>query len=570
MRSSRRRAACFVALAAIAAARVGAQDPSPLSAGYDAEQRGDWAEAAVDYRKALHAGGNMAASVLGLERVFSELNHTDSLLPVLDTVIAQRPRDAVFRSVQLRALRMLGRQDDERGAFERWVRDAPRDPTPYRDYARALLEEGRPQAADSVLDRAQRALGSGREFLVETAQLRATMGLWDAAARAWRTVVDSAPDLSTSSAYALRPTPRPSRDKVRAIFLAPPVTLGARRALATVELAWGEGSDAWSALSSVRPDSATLAAWDEFGDAATAQGDWRTARDAYAGVLSASHAPPLPLARLAVRAGDAALRSGDAVSALALADRALATGIDSGTATRVVLPLKIRALAALSRANDADFTLRSYAKFADDSSRARLTRDVAWGYVRSGDIARAKSAVAAAGLGDDRELAGWLSLYAGDLGTARTALRQADAPTTDLVTALALLARTRADTAVVVGRAFVDLARGDTAAAATQFVAATDVVRDAAPLLLATAARLHAARHEDTEAIPLWKRVIDQYADAPEAPEADLEWGRALARGHDVQGALSRWEHLILTYPSSALVPQARREVEAARGSATS
>jgi tetratricopeptide (TPR) repeat protein len=557
-------------LFAILASRLTAQDQSPLGAGYDAEQRGDWAEAAADYRKALHAGGNTAASILGLERVFSELNHTDSLLPILDTVIAQRPRDAVFRSVQLRALRMLGRQDDERAAFERWVRDAPRDATPYRDYARALLEEGRARTADSVLDRAQRALGSGREFLVETAQLRATMGLWDASARAWRTVIDSAPDLSASAAYALRPTPAASRDKVRAVFIAPPITLGARRALATVELSWGEANDAWFALSSLRPDSTVLAAWDEFGDAAAAQGEWRTARDAFAAIMSASHAPPGAIARLAIRAGDAALRAGDAASALAFTDRALATGIDSGTATRVVIPLEIRALAALGRANDADVVLRAYAKFADDSARARFARDVAWGYVRSGDIARARTAVAAAGLGDDRELAGWLALYAGDLGTARIALRQADAPTADLVTALALLARTRADTAAVVGHAFVDLARGDTAAAATQFVAASDVVRDAAPLLLATAARLHAARHEESQAIPLWKRVVEQYADAPEAPEADLEWGRALARGHDVHGALSRWEHLILTYPSSALVPQARREVEAARGSATS
>jgi len=554
----------------ILGARAGAQDPSPLSAGYDAEQRGDWAEAATQYRKALHAGGNTAASVLGLERVFSELNHTDSLLPVLDTVIAQRPKDAVFRSVQLRALRMLGRQDDERTAFEHWLRDAPKDATPYRDYARALLEEGRPQSADSVLDRAQRALGSGREFLVETAQLRATMGLWDASARAWRTVVDSAADLSASSAYALRPTPPASRDKVRAIFMAPPVTLGARRALAIVELAWGAANDGWMALSSLRPDSAAIAAWDEFGDAAAAQSDWRTARDAFAAVANASRVQPPALARLAIRAGDAALRAGDATAALAFTDRALATGIDSGTAARVALPLKIRALAALGRASDADAALRAYAKFADDSARARLARDVAWGYVRSGDIDRARTAVAAAGLGDDRELAGWLALYAGDLGTARTALRQADAPTTDLVTALALLARTRADTAAVVGHAFVDLARGDTTAAATQFVAASDVVRDAAPLLLATAARLFAARREESQAIPLWKRVVEQYADAPEAPEADLEWGRALARGHDVQGALSRWEHLILTYPSSALVPQARREVEAARGSATS
>src|SRR5579872_7391134 len=334
-----------------------AQDQSALSAGYDAEQRGDWAEAAIDYRKSLHAGGNPAASILGLERVFSEMNHTDSLLPILDSVIAQRPKDAVFRSVQLRALRMLGRQDDERAAFERWVRDAPRDPTPYRDYARALLEEGRPQSADSVLDRAQRALGSGREFLVETAQLRATMGLWDASARAWRTIVDSAPDLAPTTAYALRPTPAASREKVRAIFLAPPVTLGARRALATLALTWGEANNGWAALSALRPDSVTLAAWDEFGDAAAAQGEWRGAREAFAAIANASHAPPGAIARLEIRAGDAALRSGDPSAALAFTDRALATGIDSGTATRVALPLKIRALAALGRANDADVAL---------------------------------------------------------------------------------------------------------------------------------------------------------------------------------------------------------------------
>jgi tetratricopeptide (TPR) repeat protein len=561
-------AAIVFALSAARSAR--AQEASALAAGYDAEQRGDWPTAVDSYRKALHAGGNTPAAVLGLERVYAELNHTDSLLPILDTVISQRPRDAVFRSVQLRALRMLGRSDDERAAFERWVHDSPRDATPYRDYARALLEEGKPRTADSVLDRAQRALGSGREFLVETAQLRASMGLWDAAARAWRTVVDSAPDLSPSAAYALRPTPAASRALVRTIFQAPPIALGARRTLATVELAWGDGHDGWSALSAVRPDSQAVVAWDEFGDAAAAQGDWRAARDAFTAVLDAKHGQPIIMARLAARAGDAALRAGDALSALALTDRALGSGIDSGTAARVVLPLKIRALAALGRAGDADFALRSYARFADDSARARLARDVAWGYVRSGDIAHARAAVAAAGLGDDRELAGWLALYSGDLGTARTALRQADAPTADLVTALALLARTHADSAVGVGRAFVALARGDTAAAATQFVAASDVVRDAAPLLLATAARLHTAKHEDGEAIPLWKKVVEQYGEAPEAPEADLEWGRALARGHDVQGAVSRWEHLILTYPSSALVPQARREVEAARGSATS
>jgi TolA-binding protein len=175
--------------------------------------------------------------------------------------------------------------------------------------------------------------------------------------------------------------------------------------------------------------------------------------------------------------------------------------------------------------------------------------------------------VSASTLADDDALGGWLALYAGDLKAARVALRQASAPSADLVTALAFLARTRSDSAPAAGRAFVQLARGDTAAAARAFVEASDAVPDAAPLLLATAARLHEARHEDAAAVPIWRTLVERYADAPEAAEADLEWGRALKRDRDVGGATARWEHLILTYPESALVPQARRELESARQS---
>ena len=43
---------------------------------------------------------------------------------------------------------------------------------------------------------------------------------------------------------------------------------------------------------------------------------------------------------------------------------------------------------------------------------------------------------------------------------------------------------------------------------------------------------------------------------APEAPEARLEWARALKRSGDPRCARGQLEHLILTYPTSALVPQ--------------
>jgi tetratricopeptide (TPR) repeat protein len=548
----------------VAGQRLTAQSSAALAEGYLLEQSSDWTGAAAAYRRALHEGNSQAA-LLGLERVYGQEGQTDSLLPLLDTLILQRPRDGIIRAVQLRALRMLGHADMEAAAFERWVRDSPRDPVPYREYARLLLDEGRARTADSVLDRAQRALGSGREFILETAQLRATLGLWLPAARAWRSALDTSGDYAATAAYSLRPTPDSARASVRAVLSAPPITLGSRRALANLELTWGSARLGWAALRVLPPNGAAAAQWFDFGEAAEDAGDWLVARDAFVAVLNAHVPNGPPGADLAARAASAAMHGGDAESAAALADQAMRQ-MDSLTAARTILGVRVRALASVGRADDAERVARAYAHWLDAAGRTQLRREIVWGYVRSGDLPRARSAIGAGdSIGDDRELTGWLALYAGDLKTARSALRQAGAPTPDLVTALALLARTQADSAPVVGRAFVQLVRGDTTAAAASFVEASDVVRDAAPLLLATAARLHTARHEDRLAMPLWRTVVERYADAPEAAEADLELGRALSRGHDVAGAITRWEHLILSYPESALVPQARHELDLAR-----
>jgi TolA-binding protein len=57
---------------------------------------------------------------------------------------------------------------------------------------------------------------------------------------------------------------------------------------------------------------------------------------------------------------------------------------------------------------------------------------------------------------------------------------------------------------------------------------------------------------------------VTQSPQSPEAPSSDLAWARALRREHHDAEAIARLEHLILTYPESALVPQARRELDAA------
>ena len=88
--------------------------------------------------------------------------------------------------------------------------------------------------------------------------------------------------------------------------------------------------------------------------------------------------------------------------------------------------------------------------------------------------------------------------------------------------------------------------------------------------MLNAAARIYSARHDDSSAIALWQRIVNDYASAPEAAEADLEWARTLRRTGDRTGAVQRLEHMILTYPRSALVPQARRELDLARQSVPS
>src|SRR5690606_3387056 len=107
--------------------------------------------------------------------------------------------------------------------------------------------------------------------------------------------------------------------------------------------------------------------------------------------------------------------------------------------------------------------------------------------------------------------------------------------------------------------------RADTAAAAAAFEAASRSVPDAASLLIASAARLHGAHGDLARSVALWQDVAGRYPASAEAPEAELEWARALRKGGDAAAAIARLEHLILTYPNSALVPQARRELELAR-----
>jgi tetratricopeptide (TPR) repeat protein len=552
-----------MALAAhLAPLTVAAQAPADTMAFYkalDLEAAGKYKDAAPLFRLALHTPASVNA-LLGLERVLAELGQSDSLLATLDTLIATNPKEETYRTVQLRTLQSLGKDAAMRAAFDKWVHEAPGNPAPYREYADLLLQKNRAAAADSVLASANQNLGSTKDLQLEVAQARAAQGQWVESARAWRQALIKADYLEQAAAYALAPTPSSSRPQVREIFMALPIEVSSRRALADLEMTWGSPADGWNALKNIPADSVAADAWSEFAKRAEAEDRWTLAREALEAALTWKHTPDFGL-----RAGTAALNAGDAGAALRLAPLADAHG-DSAVIARTYLPLYARALAALGRPAEAERLVAAYDRFISPGEHNSLIRTIAWGWVRTGDMNRARAALAATGAeGDSSDAAGWLALYEGNLKTARALLRGGTESTPELAAALAIIARLKTDSAPAIGKAFLALARGDSTAAAAQFVAAADaqpVVRSA---LLLAAAQIQERRGNAAGAITLWKRILDADKDSPEAPQAELEWARALRRSGDIPNATSHLEHLILTYSTSALVPQARRELELAK-----
>lgn len=552
------------------AAQGGARVPAvadtgdPLTVALDAEDRGDRRGAATAYRRALREGAaadgdRVAIALLGLERVWAELGWRDSIAPVVGELLQLRPADPVARGIQLRTLLALDRPAEAEQAWLSWRRAAPlADASPFREYARLLLERGRPLGADSVLAEAGRVLGGSAALAAEAAQLHVALGRWPSAAGAYRQTLDVDPYLEAAAQFALQRAPVPVRDSVRLAFLAPPLSPPARRVLANLELAWGEPRRAWNALAPLAPlDGAdsVVAAWQAFAERVEMAGAWLVARDVWQALDGRGGG-----VEARRRGAEAALRGGDAPGALALVRAKGARPSDS--LRLALLPVEVEALGALGRVEEAQQLVDDAGAALDPDLRRQLARPLVGAYLQRGDVARARRALEGSDLQDDDETVGWLALYEGDLTVARQRLVRAIAPRPEVVDALGVLARVRGDGARGLGAAFLALARRDSAQAARRFEALADSVGEgAAPAVLALAARLRGARGE-----PLWTRIHERHPASPEAAEALLALARVRRAAGDPPAAIAHLEALILGHPDSALLPQARRLLEELRG----
>lgn len=206
----------------------------------------------------------------------------------------------------------------------------------------------------------------------------------------------------------------------------------------------------------------------------------------------------------------------------------------------------------------------------DDYLRMRRQIAARWG--TQGDLAAADRLLEADSSVEALALRGRFRLYAGDLKGASDLWRDAGpfAGTREEATAragiLALLQPIQPDTLTGLGTAFQQLDRGDSLAAAEGFVrvGATLPVAGGRPEVTLLGGRIYAALGRPDEAERTLRAAV--VPDAPgTAAAALLELGRFYLGRERREEAVVTLERMILDYPGSALVPQARRLLDQAR-----
>jgi tetratricopeptide (TPR) repeat protein len=202
-----------------------------------------------------------------------------------------------------------------------------------------------------------------------------------------------------------------------------------------------------------------------------------------------------------------------------------------------------------------------------------LNRRIAWGWIRQGNLAAAERRMAGDSTVEGMALNGRIAVFRGDITGGVELLRMAGPyagtreEATDRTALLALLQPIEADSLPELGAALLRLARADSSDAAAGFekVAARLPVDKGGAELRLLAGRIERLRGDHGAAERLLRAAGTEAAPAT-APAAELELARLLVTLQRQAEAVTLLEHLILTYPTSALVPQARRLLDETRG----
>ncbi len=556
-----------------AAVPLVAQDP--MSRAFDLERRGSYAQAAELYRTVLKEKPAEVSALLGLERALTPINRLPEILPAVQAAIAADPGAPPIYAVALRAYATANLLDSLPGIVDRWAKAAPGDETPYREWAGAALQRRDRMMARRAYQLGRERLGKPDALAAELAQLAVAEQDWRGAVREWARAVRQLPGYRSSAIATLGTAPERTRSDILGALDKEP---GQEAAQIGVELRarWGDPLGALDALMAGLPASAPqqLDVLQGFLEQVRVESTtpYLQAQARTLEAIADRWTGAAQRARLRLESAQAYAASGDGPAARRMltqiaGDSGSGTAVQAG-ATATLIDLLIKE----GRADEASAQLDRYHSLLPVEDFLRLRRAVAARWGQSGETGRAETLLAADSSVEALALRGRFRLYAGDLKGASELWKEAGpfAGTREEATArsgmLALIQPIGPDTLVAFGTALRRLDAGDTLAAARLFEAVglglpPDAGRAEVTLL---AGQLYAMSHQQADAERVLLLAV--LKDAPSASAAALlELGRLRLAADRRDDATTALERMILDYPTSALVPQARRLLDQAR-----
>ena len=542
------------------------------------ESQGDFDGAEAILRRLLDEDPGSSVGLFGLERVLRAKGEMVELLPAVDRFLEHEPESSGVRYLKLRVLMEVDALDALRAAAEQWLNLDPTSEVPYREVARVYERAFGIDEALGLLRGRRAVTGRNDALALEIGDLLAAMGDTDSAVDEWALAVgDDAIQRATITRRIQGLTSGVAEAGRRLVnALAESDRLPRRRAAARIALDLGFGEEAMRFARDVAGDLDGRARVSFLSDVARRARDQdlvKVASWAY-DELGDDALSPAERRQFDQRIIDIALAAGDTATALEAKRRVAASfspeSVDRRRATAQVIRLE-------GTRSDSKRLSELLSYFREDFPNAPELDDLAV-TVASALQARGDPSGAAVVLegieGPKASLEkAYLLLDEGEVKQARRALLLAlkglsPSEATPVIQFAGLLGRVSPAGAELLAAAGVEAHRGDAPGAARSLAAGASSLEqgDRVPVL-AEAARVASRGRADALAAEIRGRIVAEYPDAPEVGEASLALARYHARTpRGVAEAIRLLEELITSRPNSAVVPDARVELEKLRG----
>lgn len=543
------------------------------------EAAGDLAGAEAALRAILTDHPQSLSALLSLERVLAMQGKTAQLIPYVDALIERDPTSAIGNQMRVRAYAMLNDVPDLEKAGAAWIAAVPDTETPYREVARVWRNRGQPERALEILQQGRKRIGSADALALELGDVYAQLNDLDLAVGEWSHAIgpDGHGFLLVSRRLAALPNGGAQLiPQLVDALLQQPSSLARRRAAAQIAIDAGLSERAEHIARAVYddlPQEQRQGFLVETARHADGAGLTHLAYWAY-DQLARTAGPPEQLLAIRNRLAELALAVGDTARAAATY-RTLERAFSPGSPQRrQAIAVRIQLAARDGKLPEARQDLADYRReFPAAPELDRVASSVANALLDSGDDTAAEAVLA--GLpGPQAGLArGRVYIRRGDTDRARAELL-ASAPAlqgaqaTEAIALATLLGRLSKAGGELVGHALTKSSAGERREAIKLLLdqsSSLDGLERAA--ILDFAAGLADRGDLIAEAEQIRRELITEEPHAPEAPGALLALARSMAtRDARSDEARLMLEKLILEYPRSALVPQARQELDRLQG----